>query len=241
MAQVVFERLSKTFAGPSGAKVRALDSFSLTVEAGELLTLIGPSGCGKTTALRLLAGLETPDAGTLSLDGKVLNDVPPQDREVAMVFQSHALYPHLTARENLAFGLTLRRRPKSEIARRVGELAEMLGLGDCLERLPRELSGGQRQRVALGRALARRPKVLLLDEPLSSLDTPLRLQLRTELAKLHQTLRATWIYVTHDQGEAVTLGRRLAVMRDGALCQVDVPERIRQSPANEFVASFLHA
>ena len=212
---------------------------SLELGEKEFLALVGPSGCGKTTALRIIAGLESLDEGTVSLNGKVVNGVLPQEREVAMVFQSHALFPHLSAVENLAFGLKLRRVPKPEITARVRETAERLGIVDCLERRPAELSGGQRQRVALGRALVRRPQVLLLDEPLSHLDAPLRRELRRELLRLHHELELTTLLVTHDQAEAMALGQRVAVMNGGVIEQVATPAGLRAHPATPFVAEFL--
>jgi multiple sugar transport system ATP-binding protein len=239
MARVALEHLSKSFFGPKGEPIRAVADLSLTVEDRELLVLVGPSGCGKTTTLRLVAGLEEPDAGAIALDGQAVDHLPPKERDVAMVFQNHALFPHLSAFENIALGLRLRRCPQAEITRRVEEAAKMLELGDCLERRPHELSGGQRQRVALGRALVRRPKVFLLDEPLSNLDGPRRVQLRTELARLHRRLAATMIYVTHDQVEAMILGQRIAVMKEGVLQQVAPPLDLYQRPANLFVAGFI--
>ncbi len=217
----------------------ALQRVGLEVAEREFLAIVGPSGCGKTTTLRLIAGLEAPDAGTISLNGKIVNDVPPAEREVAMVFQSHALFPHLTAFENLALGLKLRRVPQAEAAARVREMAELLGLADCLARRPAELSGGQRQRVALGRALVRRPQVLLLDEPLSNLDAPLRRGLRRELLRLHRELGLTTLLVTHDPAEALALGERVAVMNGGVIEQVATPAELRARPATQLVAAFL--
>ncbi|HEY6170352.1 MAG TPA: ABC transporter ATP-binding protein [Verrucomicrobiae bacterium] len=216
-----------------------MERVSLTVEDKELLTLVGPSGCGKTTTLRLIAGLEDADEGTVSLGGKVVNAVPPKERDVAMVFQQHALYPHMTAFENIGFGLKLRHVPKKEIAQRVGETASLLGISDCLERKPADLSGGERQRVALGRALVRRPQVLLLDEPLSHLDAPLRRELRRELLRLHRELQLTTLLVTHDQAEALALGQRVAVMNRGVVEQIATPAELRARPATPFVAEFL--
>jgi multiple sugar transport system ATP-binding protein len=239
MARVVVENLTKVFPGPGGGLVRAVQGVSLAVEEKECLALVGPSGCGKTTFLRLIAGLEQPTSGTVAIEGQVVNRLAAKDRPVAMVFQHHALYPHLSVYENLAFGLKLRKCPRAEIRRRVNAAAEALGLTACLERQPRELSGGQHQRVALGRALVRQPKVFLLDEPLSNLDVPMRAQLRAELARLQVRLGTTAIYVTHDQAEAMMLGRRIAVMKDGAIQQVAEPAVLYRHPANLFVAGFI--
>ena len=239
MAQVVLEHLTKVFAGPRGEGIRAVDCVSLTVEDKELLVLLGPSGCGKTTTLRLIAGLEEATTGTVSIDGRVVNGVAPENRDIAMVFQNHALYPHMTAFENMAFGLKLRKVPRAEIAARVGEAAEILGLAACLERKPAALSGGERQRVALGRAMVRRPRVFLFDEPLSNLDAALRQQMRAEIARLRRRLVATMIYVTHDQDEALTLGDRIAVMKQGVIQQVADPMNLYRNPANLFVAGFV--
>jgi multiple sugar transport system ATP-binding protein len=216
-----------------------VSKLNLTVEDGEFLVIVGPSGCGKTTTLRLIAGLETPDAGSICLDGRPLAGVAPRDRDVAMVFQNHALLPHLTVFENLAFGLMLRRFPKEEIARRVRAASEMLDLSAFLERKPPALSGGECQRVALGRALVRQPRVFLFDEPLSNLDAPLRLQLRAQIAAVHRRAGAMMIYVTHDQAEAMALADRVAVMKDGALQQVSAPLELYRRPANRFVAGFI--
>ena len=239
MAQVVLERLTKVFQGPGGESIRAVDNLNLVVEDKELLTLVGPSGCGKTTTLRLIAGLEEPTAGTISLNGQVVNRLPPKDRDIAMVFQNHALYPHMSVYENMAFGLKLRHFPRAEIDQRVKDAAQILDLGACLDRKPAALSGGQRQRVALGRAIVRRPGVFLLDEPLSNLDAQTRLQLRAEISRLHTRLGSTMIYVTHDQVEALTLGQRVAVMKDGVIQQVADPMRLYRHPANLFVAGFI--
>ncbi|MGO9202837.1 MAG: ABC transporter ATP-binding protein [Limisphaerales bacterium] len=239
MARLVLENLTKVFPGPGGGPVRAVQGVSLAVEEKECLALVGPSGCGKTTLLRMIAGLEEPTSGTVAIDGQVVNDVPAKDRQVAMVFQHHALYPHLSAYENLAFGLRLRKCPPAEIERRVNAAAQVLGLTGCLERRPRELSGGQHQRVALGRALVRQPKVFLLDEPLSNLDVPMRAQLRAEIARLQARLGTTAVYVTHDQAEAMMLGQRLAVMKEGVIQQVAEPEFVYRHPANLFVAGFI--
>ena len=239
MAQVVLERLTKVFQGRGGEHVRAVDNLNLIVEDQELLVLVGPSGCGKTTTLRLIAGLEEPTAGTISINGQVVNQVPPKDRDLAMVFQNYALYPHMSAYENMAFGLKLRHYPKAEIEQRVKNASEALDLNACLDRRPAELSGGQRQRVALGRAIVRQPRLFLLDEPLSNLDAQTRLQMRAEIARLHQRLAATMIYVTHDQVEALTLGQRIAVMKEGEIQQVADPMTLYQRPANLFVAGFM--
>ncbi|MGO8678480.1 MAG: ABC transporter ATP-binding protein [Limisphaerales bacterium] len=235
MARVVLESLTKVFPGP----VRAVREVSLAVEEGECLALVGPSGCGKTTLLRMIAGLEEPTSGTVAIDGQGVNNLAAKDRQVAMVFQHHALYPHLSVYENMAFGLRLRKCPRAEIARRVNAAAEALGLTACLNRRPRELSGGQHQRVALGRALVRQPKVFLLDEPLSNLDAPMRAQLRAEFARLQLRLGTTALYVTHDQVEAMMLGRRIAVMKDGVIQQVAEPGVVYRHPANLFVAGFI--
>ncbi len=236
---LVIEHLSKTFARPLGERVCAVDDFSLAIEPGELVVLVGPSGCGKTTTLRLIAGLEMPDAGTIAIDGQVVNGLTPKERDVAMVFQNPALYPHMTVYENLAFGLKLRQCPKPELQQRVEDAAETLGLAGYLDRLPMALSGGERQRVALGRALVRRPRVFLLDEPLSSLDPQTRARLRQEIVGLHNRVNATLIYVTHDQGEALAMGQRVAVMRNGRVEQVAGPMALYDQPANLFVAGFI--
>jgi multiple sugar transport system ATP-binding protein len=239
MARVTLEQLCKGFRGPKGEAITAVSNLNLAVADGELLALVGPSGSGKTTVLRLIAGLETITSGTVALDDRVINDLPPQDRDVAMVFQHFALFPHLTAGDNLALGLKLRGLDRAEIARRVGETAALLGLTGLLGRRPKALSGGERQRVALGRALVRGPRLLLLDEPLSNLDAPLRQQLRAELLRLHARLGATMIYVTHDQGEALALGGRVAVLKDGELQQTASPTELYHHPANLFVAGFI--
>ncbi len=239
MARVVLDNLLKIFKGPKGEEIPAVNRANLVIEDQELLVLVGPSGCGKSTTLRLIAGLEEPAGGTIAIDGRVVNDLPPKDRDVAMVFQNHALYPHLTVYENLALGLRLRKIAKPEIERRVREAAATLDLLPCLDRLPKALSGGQRQRVAVGRALVRQPKVLLLDEPLSNLDPPMRVQLRAELSRLHTRLGATMLYVTHDQVEAMTLGHRIAVMNAGVIRQVAGPLELYHAPANLFVAGFI--
>ncbi len=238
-AGLVLDNVSKRFAGPRRQNVGAVSNLNLTVQDGEFLVIVGPSGCGKTTTLRLIAGLETPDSGGICLEGRSLEGVPPRDRDVAMVFQNHALLPHLTVFENLAFGLMLRRFPKAEIERRVRAAAEMLGLPALLERKPPALSGGECQRVALGRALVRHPRVFLFDEPLSNLDAPMRLQLRAEITAVHRRVGAMMIYVTHDQAEAMALADRVAVMKDGALQQVAAPVELYRRPANRFVAGFI--
>ncbi len=239
MAQVVLEHVSKIFRGPENKGIHALEDAGFVVEDKELLVLVGPSGCGKTTTLRLIAGLEEVTSGKISIDGRVVNDVPPKDRDVAMVFQNHALYPHMSVFENLAFGLKVRKLSGGEIERRVKDALEMLDLQECSSRRPEELSGGQRQRVAVGRAVVLRPKVFLFDEPLSNLDLQMRSQLRAELAKLHARLGATMIYVTHDQVEAMTLGDRIAVLRDGNIQQVAEPMALYREPVNMFVAGFI--
>jgi len=239
MARIVLDNLSRIFKGPAGEAVRAVHNLSVTIEDGEFLVLVGPSGCGKSTTLRMIAGLEEVSQGTISIDGKIVNGVEPKDRDVAMVFQNYALYPHMTVYENMAFGLKLRKYPKVEIERRVRDAAEILDLMPLLERLPKALSGGQRQRVAVGRAIVRQPKAFLFDEPLSNLDARLRVQMRMEIARLHQRLGATMIYVTHDQVEAMTLGDRIAVMREGVIQQVADPIQTYHHPANLFVAGFI--
>ncbi len=238
MARVVLDQISKTYPGKNGGSP-AVRNLSLTVADGEFMVLVGPSGCGKSTLLRLIAGLESPDSGTIAIDGRTVNGVPPKDRDLAMVFQNYALYPHLTVFENLAFGLRLRKQPREEIAARVAAAAAQLGLADVLDRLPKSLSGGQRQRVAVGRAIVRQPKVFLFDEPLSNLDAKLRATTRTEIARLHARLAATMIYVTHDQVEAMTMGDRICVMKDGCIQQVAAPLELYEHPANLFVAGFI--
>jgi multiple sugar transport system ATP-binding protein len=234
MATVTFEHVTKRF-----GDVFAVRDFSLEVRDGEFLGLVGPSGCGKTTVLRVLAGLEEQTSGNVHIGDRLVNDVAPKDRDIAMVFQNYALYPHMSVYDNIAFGLKLRGTPKDEIVRRVQDVAAMLGLEGLLSRKPKELSGGQRQRVALGRAIAREPAVFLMDEPLSNLDARLRLQTRAMLQKLHRQIRRTTLYVTHDQVEAMTMGDRIAVMCDGVLQQVDTPEALHDRPANLFVAGFI--
>ena len=235
VAEVVFHEVTKVFDGD----VVAVDALTHTIEDGEFMVLVGPSGCGKTTALRMVAGLETPTAGTIEIGGRVVNDVPPKSRDIAMVFQNYALYPHMTVEKNIAFGLKMHGFPRREIAVRVREVSAMLDLGELLARMPAQLSGGQCQRVAMGRALARHPQVFLLDEPLSNLDAKLRAQLRAELKQLHRQMRTTSIYVTHDQVEAMTLGERIAVMNKGRLQQVGTPREVYARPANLFVAGFI--
>jgi multiple sugar transport system ATP-binding protein len=239
MGRLLLENVTKSFSGPRRHKIAAVCDLNLKAEDGELLAIVGPSGCGKTTTLRLIAGLETPDAGNILLDGKPLAGVPPQDRDVAMVFQDHALFPHLTVFENMALGLRLRKFPRAEIGAQVKAAADMLGLTALLERRPAELSGGECQRAALGRALTRHPRVFLLDEPLSNLDAPLRLQLRGEIARLRRRLGATMIFVTHDQAEALALADTVAVMKDGAVRQSAPPREIYRHPASRFVAGFI--
>ncbi len=235
MAEVRFEGVSKVYDGG----VRAVNKVDLTVEDGSLLVLVGPSGCGKSTTLRMVAGLEDISDGRIYIGGRCVNDVLPKDRDIAMVFQNYALYPHMTVYNNMAFGLKLRKYPKAEIDQRVREAAELLEISPLLERRPRELSGGQAQRVAVGRAIVRHPKVFLFDEPLSNLDAKLRVQMRVEIARLHDRLGATMIYVTHDQVEAMTLGSKVAVMKDGFLLQVDTPLGLYNHPAGRFVGGFI--
>ena len=235
MAAVTLNELVKVY--PGG--VRAVDGLSLAVPDGQLAVLVGPSGCGKTTTLRLIAGLQRPTAGSVSIDGRAVARLPPRQRDVAMVFQHHALYPHMSVRGNLGFGLKLRRTAKAEIRRRVEEAAALLDITDLLDRRPGSLSGGQQQRVALGRAIVRRPKVFLLDEPLSSLDAPLRARMRAEIRRLHQKLGATMIYVTHDQTEAMTLGQRVAVIHEGRIQQTGDPKTLYRRPANRTVAALI--
>ncbi len=234
MASVTYDHVTKKF-----GEVTALNDLNIHVEDKEFLVLVGPSGCGKTTALRCLAGLEEVTEGRILIGDQVVNDVPPKDRDIAMVFQSYALYPHMTVFDNMAFGLKLRKMPKEEIKRRVHEAAEILGIENLLDRKPRQLSGGQRQRVAVGRAIVREPKVFLFDEPLSNLDAKLRVQTRAEISKLHKRLQTTFIYVTHDQVEAMTMATRIAVMNHGVLQQLDTPQNLYNKPANLFVAGFI--
>ncbi len=234
MASVTYYHVTKRF-----GDVVAVNDLDIEVEDKEFLVLVGPSGCGKSTALRLLAGLEEITEGDIYIGERRVNDVAPKDRDIAMVFQSYALYPHMTVHGNMAFGLKLRRTAKDEIDRRVQVAAEILGIGNLLDRKPAQLSGGQRQRVALGRAIVRHPQVFLMDEPLSNLDAKLRVQTRAEISKLHQRLETTFIYVTHDQVEAMTMGTRIAVMRDGILQQLDTPQNLYDRPTNVFVAGFI--
>jgi multiple sugar transport system ATP-binding protein len=219
--------------------VTAVDDVTLEIEDGEFLVLVGPSGCGKSTLLRMIAGLEDVTAGEIAIGDRDVTDLPPRSRDIAMVFQTYALYPHMTVRQNMGYGLKARRTPKEEIARRVDEVAELLGLAELLERKPAQLSGGQRQRVAMGRAIVRQPQAFLLDEPLSNLDAKLRVGMRASLAQLHQRLGATTVYVTHDQTEAMTLGQRVAVMRDGRVLQCDRPQALYAHPNNLFIAAFI--
>ena len=235
MAQVVLDHVRKVY---DNGYVAVHDA-TFTVEDGEFMVLVGPSGCGKSTTLRMIAGLEEVTRGDIYIGTRRVNDLPPRDRDIAMVFQNYALYPHMSVYENMAFGLRLRKFPPDEIERRVREAAEILNLTELLDRKPAQLSGGQRQRVAVGRAIVRKPQVFLFDEPLSNLDAKLRTQMRTELAKLHRRLQTTTIYVTHDQVEAMTLGDRLVVMRAGHIQQIDTPLHIYNYPANKFVASFI--
>lgn len=234
MSTVTFEGVSKKY-----GEVLAVDRLNLEIRDGEFMVLVGPSGCGKTTSLRMIAGLEDITEGTLKIGDSIVNEKAPKDRDIAMVFQSYALYPHMTVKENLAFGLKLRKIPKDEIERRVQEAAAMLDLAKLLARRPKELSGGQRQRVALGRAIVREPAVFLMDEPLSNLDAKLRVQTRAQILRLHARLKTTVVYVTHDQIEAMTMGTRIAVMNEGVLQQVGTPHELYDLPVNRFVASFI--
>jgi multiple sugar transport system ATP-binding protein len=235
MAGVKLEGVSKVYDG----KVTAVREVNVDIHDKEFVVLVGPSGCGKSTVLRMIAGLEEITSGKISIDARVVNDVAPKDRDIAMVFQNYALYPHMTVYENLAFGLKLRKYEKKEIDKRVQHAAEILGIASYLDRKPKALSGGQRQRVALGRAIVRQPKVFLFDEPLSNLDANLRVQMRTEISRLHHQLKTTMIYVTHDQIEAMSMGDRIVVMKDGIVQQVDSPLNIYNHPANKFVAGFI--
>lgn len=235
MARVVLREVSKVF----DDRVFAVKDANIDVEDKEFVVLVGPSGCGKSTTLRMIAGLEDVSQGEVYIGDRLVNEVPPKDRDIAMVFQNYALYPHMTVYDNMAFGLKLRKVPRSEIRRRVHEAAEILEIGDLLDRKPRALSGGQRQRVAVGRAIVRDPRVFLFDEPLSNLDAKLRVQMRTELSRLHNRLRSTMIYVTHDQVEAMTMGDRIVVMKEGIVQQIDNPLNLYHDPTNKFVAEFI--
>ena len=241
MAEVTLSHISKVYADnkKNSLKPKAVDDISFTVHDKEFMVIVGPSGCGKSTLLRMIAGLEEIDEGDLSIDGKRINDISPRDRDIAMVFQNYALYPHMTVYDNLAFGLKLKSISKSEIKERVSQTAQLLEIEDELQRKPKTLSGGQRQRVAIGRAIIRRPKVFLFDEPLSNLDAKLRSQMRIELQRLHREINATMIYVTHDQTEAMTLGNRITVLNKGKIMQLDTPLHLYNDPANKFVAGFI--
>src|SRR5213080_984405 len=234
MAQVVLKDLNKKY-----DEVHAVKDVNLTIRDKEFMVLVGPSGCGKTTTLRMVAGLEEITSGEIAIGDRIVNDLPPKDRDIAMVFQNYALYPHMSVYDNMAFGLKMRKFPKAEIQKRVQDAAEILGIQELLKRKPRQLSGGQRQRVAVGRAIVRHPQVFLFDEPLSNLDAKLRVQMRVELKRLHDRLETTAIYVTHDQAEAMTLGDRVVVMRDGMVHQEGAPLELYQHPANRFVAGFI--
>src|SRR5690349_1254465 len=235
MAQIVFDQVTKTYRGG----VNGVDDLSLDIADGEFMVLVGPSGCGKSTALRSIAGLEEITAGTISIGGRVVNDVPPKDRDIAMVFQNYALYPHMSVEQNLEFGLRQRKTPREESRRRVTEVAQRLGIEQYLGRRPAALSGGQRQRVAMGRAIVREPQAFLMDEPLSNLDAKLRVSMRASLSQLHERLGVTTVYVTHDQVEAMTLGDRVCVLLDGRLQQADTPQHLYEAPVNLFVAGFI--
>ncbi len=235
MGMLLFKNIEKTYKG----NVNAVKDFNLEIEDKEFIVLVGPSGCGKSTTLRMVAGLEEITEGELYIDGILVNDISPKDRDIAMVFQNYALYPHMTVYENMALGLELRKVPKYEIAKKIEEVARTLDIEDLLNRKPKALSGGQQQRVALGRAIVRNPKVFLMDEPLSNLDAKLRVQMRMEIVKLHNELETTFIYVTHDQTEAMTMGTRIVVMKDGYIQQVATPKELYYNPSNMFVASFI--
>lgn len=241
MAQVVFEEISKTFSDDKRGTFNAIDNISFTIKDKEFVVFVGPSGCGKTTSLRMIAGLEKQTRGNIYIGDQVVNDLHPKERNIAMVFQDYALYPHMTVYENLAFGLKNLKVKKAEINEKVHNAVKILGIENLLNRKPRELSGGQRQRVAIGRAIVRNPDVFLFDEPLSNLDAKLRVQMRVELAELHKKLGTTIVYVTHDQVEAMTLGERIVVMNDGEVQQFATPEELYHNPANVFVASFIGA
>jgi multiple sugar transport system ATP-binding protein len=239
MAKVTLNQVFKIYKGDRGKDVTAVRDVNFEVQDREFVVLVGPSGCGKSTTLRMIAGLEEISKGDIYIGDRRVNDVPPKDRDIAMVFQNYALYPHMSVYDNLAFGLKLRKYPKAEIQKRVKEAAAILGIEEYLDRKPKALSGGQRQRVAVGRAIVRQPKVFLFDEPLSNLDAKMRVQMRTEITKLHQRLQATMIYVTHDQIEAMTMGNRIVVMKDGIVQQIDAPLKLYNEPVNLFVAGFL--
>ena len=239
MAKVTVKNVYKIYPGEKGRDVTAVSNVSLEIQDREFVVLVGPSGCGKSTTLRMIAGLEEISKGDIYIGDRRVNDVPPRDRDIAMVFQNYALYPHMTVYDNLAFGLKLRKYPKAEIKKRVIDAASILGIEELLDRKPKALSGGQRQRVAVGRAIVRQPKVFLFDEPLSNLDAKMRVQMRTEIAKLHRRLQATIIYVTHDQIEAMTMADRIVVMNNGVVQQIDTPLALYDQPANLFVAGFL--
>lgn len=235
MGDLLFKNIYKVYPGD----VTAVEDFNLKIEDKEFIVLVGPSGCGKSTTLRMVSGLEDISSGELYIDGKLVNQLPPKDRDIAMVFQNYALYPHMTVYENMAFALKMKKMPKDEIDKKVKSAAKSLGIEQLLDRKPKALSGGQRQRVALGRAIVRNPKVFLMDEPLSNLDAKLRVQTRAEIIKLHKELQTTFIYVTHDQTEAMTMGDRIVVMKDGLVQQVDTPQNLYERPVNLFVASFI--
>lgn len=235
MSEVTLKDVCKIYDGG----VKAVDNANLEIKNREFIVLVGPSGCGKSTTLRMIAGLEDISSGTIRIGSRIMNDIPPKDRNIAMVFQNYALYPHMTVYDNMAFGLKLKKYSRSDIDKRIHEAAEMLGLKDYLYRRPKALSGGQRQRVAVGRAIVRKPQAFLFDEPLSNLDAKMRVQMRTEISKLHTQLETTMIYVTHDQIEAMTMGERIVVMKDGLILQVDTPLNIYDTPANVFVAGFI--
>ncbi len=235
MAQIELKHIDKTF----DERQKVIDDLNLTIHDGEFLVLVGPSGCGKSTTLRLIAGLESASAGEIYIGDKLVNNIPPKNRDISMVFQNYALYPHMTVHDNIAFGLKLRKYPKQEIENRVREAVDILEIHPLLQRKPKQLSGGQRQRVALGRAIVRKPKVFLFDEPLSNLDAKLRVQMRAEIKKLHRKLKITMVYVTHDQVEAMTMGDRIAIMKDGVIHQLDTPMEIYNKPADLFVAGFI--
>jgi multiple sugar transport system ATP-binding protein len=239
MARVSVQNVYKIYPGDKGRDITAVDNVTLEIQDREFVVLVGPSGCGKSTTLRMIAGLEEISKGHIYIGDRRVNDVPPKDRDIAMVFQNYALYPHMSVYDNLAFGLKLRKYPKAEIKKRVTDAAGILGIEELLDRKPKALSGGQRQRVAVGRAIVRQPKVFLFDEPLSNLDAKMRVQMRTEITKLHQRLQATMIYVTHDQIEAMTMGDRIVVMNNGIVQQTDTPLALYNRPANLFVAGFL--